>query len=339
MTMKGLYILAVLAIVVSCPKTANTQANNAGTHFSLKQRITLPAGQNKIGGLAANSKAQRLYATMPKGKLIEEIDIQNGVIVQSRTYRFRPELICYLPELDEVFTTTSGGRCYFLSAKDLKRSNAIQLVGQPTVLLYDSVDRRIYVGYEDEDGLGCLITIDAYSHKKIAYLWLPGRPRDFQLDKKLDRLYVNVPAASEIDAIDLKENRVASRWRCNNPVDYLMAVDTLQHSLFLYSTKCSALSIMDTRTGRTKKSSIDFGKMDNFFFDDRSREFWLGTEENVYRFRGNLTDFNPSVSFRVKSNGLRTFIPSLRLYVAINAMEEQHKNDLLIYGLSNNKDD
>ena len=62
---------------------------------------------------------------------------------------------------------------------------------------------RVIVGY----GKGGLAVIDPASRRKIADMPLDGHPESFQFDETGQRIFVNVPDASQIAGLDAASGR------------------------------------------------------------------------------------------------------------------------------------
>ncbi len=67
----------------------------------------------------------------------------------------------------------------------------------------------MYVGY----GNGGMAMIDPATHKQIGDVKLRAHPESFQLDKKNNKLYVNLPDDRSIAVIDMKSFTVSNIWK------------------------------------------------------------------------------------------------------------------------------
>ena len=103
-----------------------------------------------------------------------------------------PQGVGYIPQLQEIFIANGGnGDCYFYNARSFEKLATIHLGSDADDVRYDSLERKIYVGY----GRGGIAIIDADKHKQTADVKLPAHPESFQIDKKLNLLFVNLPDA------------------------------------------------------------------------------------------------------------------------------------------------
>jgi hypothetical protein len=50
------------------------------------------------------------------------------------------------------------------------------------------------------------------SMKQVADIPLDDHPESFQLSKKQNRIYINVPGANEIEVADLSTNKPIAKW-------------------------------------------------------------------------------------------------------------------------------
>src|SRR6185295_4131952 len=89
---------------------------------------------------------------------------------------------------------------------------------------YDSADKKIYVGY----GNGGIAIIDADTRKQTGNIKLPAHPEGFQIDKKNNLLYVNLPGPDLIGVVDLKKlqliGNIGKNYRSGN---FPMALDSM----------------------------------------------------------------------------------------------------------------
>src|SRR5829696_6961946 len=186
--------------------------------------------------------------------------------------------------MKEVMVANGGnGDCIFFNAITFEKTATIHLDSDADDVRYDSIDKKIYVGYGD----GGIAIIDAVKHQTIADVKLPAHPEGFQLDKQLNKLFVNVPDANQIDVIDLKDLKVVDTWKTEYKANFPMAVDTSNHIIFIGYRHPGKLVAMNGVTGKTLASVDLISDIDDLYYDDRASKIYAsggGGAINVYSF-------------------------------------------------------
>jgi hypothetical protein len=98
---------------------------------------------------------------------------------------------------------------------------SIKLADDADDVRYDTDADKIYVGY----GTGGIAIIDAISPKQVSDIALPAHPESFQLDAKINKLWVNLPGSGIVGVADLKQLKLTAKWskllpRANFPMAY-----------------------------------------------------------------------------------------------------------------------
>ncbi|HTM92816.1 MAG TPA: hypothetical protein VL095_10370 [Flavisolibacter sp.] len=198
---------------------------------------------------------------------------------------------------------------------------------------YDSIGKKIYVGYGD----GGIAVIDAIKHQKIADIKLSAHPEGFQLDKQLNKIFVNVPDAGQIDVVDLKTLSVTNKWKTKYNANFPMAIDEIHHIIFIGYRHPGKLAAMNASNGKII-SQIDLvGDADDLFFNERNNKIYVsggGGSINVFAFNNGTLKKIADIPVR---NGARTslLIPSYHLFILAERASGGKGSQLDVFGTGN----
>src|SRR5882762_9206927 len=158
----------------------------------LTKTISLPGVKGRIDHLDVNVKDGVVYIAALGNNTVEVVDLAKGNVLKSIPGLDEPQGVGYIPQTQEIFVANGGsGDCYFYNARTFEKVATIHLASDADDVRYDSVEKKIYVGY----GKGGVAVLDALSHQQIGDIKLPAHPESFQLDKGLKLLFVNLPDA------------------------------------------------------------------------------------------------------------------------------------------------
>jgi DNA-binding beta-propeller fold protein YncE len=298
-----------------------------------QQIIVLPNVKGRIDHLDVDKKEGVVYVAALGNNTLEAVDLLHGKVLHSIAGLDEPQGVGYIPQQHEIFVANGGsGQCDFYNASTYEKITSLKLSSDADDVRYDSIEKKVYVGY----GEGGIAIIDAVSHKQVGDIELPAHPEGFQLDKALNRLYVNVPDAHLIAVIDLEKQQVVERWKTVGSANFPMAIDTTNHVLFVGYRRPAQFSALDGRSGKILATEETVGDMDDLYFDPPTRQVMVsggGGAVEVFQQEGNGYH---KVAHLPTRNGARTslLIPSLRLFVLAERAADGKKADLLIYKLA-----
>src|SRR5215212_75596 len=200
--MQRLQFILLLSFLYTSMLSCKGQKSFGSDELTLKKSIVIPDVNGRIDHLDANLEDQMVYVAALGNNSLEIVDLKEGKLLHSIKGLDEPQGVAYIPQTKEIIVANGGnGECKFYNAGTFENTATIDLGSDADDVRYDSIDQRIYVGYGD----GGIAIIDAVKHEKIADVKLSAHPEGFQLDKQLNKLYVNVPDAGQIEVIDLKQ--------------------------------------------------------------------------------------------------------------------------------------
>src|SRR5215212_1240799 len=202
---------SLLSLVIFFSITGCKGQKPFGTELlTLEKEIAMPKVKGRIDHMAVNLKEKILYVAALGNNTVEAIDLDKGLVIKSIEGVEEPQGIAYIPEQNEIAVASGGnGDCVFFNATTFENVATVHLDGDADNIRYDAADRKMYVGY----GNGGMAMIDPVAHKQTGDVKLTAHPESFQLDKKSNKLYVNLPDDNNIAVIDLKSFAITDTWK------------------------------------------------------------------------------------------------------------------------------
>lgn len=276
----------------------------------------MPGVSGRIDHMAINLKDKVLYMAALGNNTVEVIDLNKGAVIRSIKGIEEPQGIAYIPEQNE-FAVASGGNgdCVFFNAATFARVATVSLAGDADNIRYDAAARKMYVGY----GNGGMALIDPVGHKQIGNVKLAAHPESFQLDKKNNKLYVNLPDDHSISVIDLNSFKTSNSWKTNRlRGNFPMTLDTASNRVMIGYRHPAVLVVYDSKTGNEITRNELVNDVDDLFYDEAKREVLAtggGGFINIFQLvSGNGYKLVSNIASR---NGARTsfLAPSLRTFI------------------------
>jgi len=229
--------------------------------------------------------------------------------------------VAFIPENNSlVVANGNNGECDIFNASTFQKINSIQLGDDADNVRYDATEKKIYVGY----GSGSIAIIDASSFKLITQIKLSGHPESFQINEQEKKMYVNIPDEKQIDVIDLIQNKIIVQWKNTTAnANFPMALDEINHRLFIGCRRPSQMLVMSTETGEIISSLDIEGDADDIFYNASAKEIYISCGSGYVEVFNQVDANHYTSNGKIKTNsGARTslFIPLLhRLIIAAPA--------------------
>jgi DNA-binding beta-propeller fold protein YncE len=246
-----------------------------------------------------------------------------------------PQGIAYLPEQNEIAVASGDkGDCVFINAATFEAVATIHLNSDADNVRYDAYERKIYVGY----GSGGMALIDPIAHKQTGNVKLNAHPESFQLDKKHNRMYVNLPDAHSIAVIDLKSFTLADTWKIKKySANFPMTLDTANDFVFIGYRHPATVVAYNSNDGKEISAIELVGDTDDIFYYAVKQEIIAtGGDGSINIFkRENSASFKQTANIPTRS-GARTslFIPSLQILVVAERAQGGKKAALAVYSMN-----
>jgi len=159
--------------------------------------------------------------------------------------------------------------------------------------------------------------------KPLTRIPLPASPQGIAVEQEGTRIYANLPTASHIEVVSRAEGKSIAKWGLDGARDnFPMALDELDHRLFVACRKPPEMLVLDTRSGNVVARVPCVGEADDMSYDPAHKRLYIsGAEGSVsvteqqdadhYRLLGSVTtgpDAANSV-FSTQLNSLYVGVP------------------------------
>src|SRR5258707_1256719 len=234
------------AILVACC-ACMTAANAEEKAFNLKQTIPLPGVEGRIDHFALDASGERLFVCALGNNTVEVLDLRKGERIRSITGLGAPQGIVYIPELDRLFVANDkAGIFKIYDGKSFQQISELNFEDDADNVRYEDTTKRIYVGF----GSGGIAIVNAQDGKRIGSIKLSAHPEAFELEKKGQRIFVNVPNSRHVAVIDREKGKVVTTWKTDLAFgNFPMALDETNHRLFVGCRLPSKLVVLNTESG------------------------------------------------------------------------------------------
>jgi DNA-binding beta-propeller fold protein YncE len=259
--------LVLIALFALNLQAADTNA------LTLVKTIPLPDVRGRIDHFAMDEQGETLFLAALGNDTVEVVDLLAGRRVQTIGDCSTPQGLAYVPGASRLFIANGGsGMVKMLDGTNAKILKSLDQLPDADNVRYDANAGLIYVGYGD----GALATIGATNGELVAKIPLAGHPESFQLEKKGNRIFVNVPDANQIAVVDREKRAVIATWpmekfRSNFP----MALDEANHRLFVGCRHPARLVVLNTANGREISNVEISGDTDDVFYDASRKQIYV----------------------------------------------------------------
>jgi DNA-binding beta-propeller fold protein YncE len=272
-----------------------------GTQLRLMQTIALPGVEGRIDHFALDSSGNRLFVCALGNNSLEVIDLRKSERVHSITGLGSPQGLVYIPELDRLFVANDrGGICKIYDAKSFQSVGELNFNDDADNVRYDQATKKIYVGF----GSGGIAIVTALDGKQIGSIKLSAHPEAFELERNGNRIFVNVPNSRHVAVIDRSKGEVVATWKTDLAFgNFPMALDELDHRLFIGCRLPSKLIVLNTDSGDVIAKIDISGDPDDIFYDSKRHRIYAicgagkidiidQTDANSYKVSGKIDTAN-----------------------------------------------
>ena len=288
--------------------------------MQLETKIPLGTVRGRIDHMAIDLARRHLFVAELENNSVGIVDLTTHKVIRTIEGLKEPQGVAFVPSMGALYVANAGdGSLRVFKGPDYSAAGQIDLGDDADNIRVESATNRLVVGY----GNGGLAVIDTVSFKKIADIPLSVHPEGFQLDSTSHQIFVNLPKARAIVAVDRQTGKQTATWPTGIAGgNFPMAIDQdAGHVLAAFRTP-PKLGVFSTKDGALIVSPDICGDADDVFVDAKRRRVYiscgdgfldvLNSEGGTYRRVARL----PTVP------GARTslFVPELdRLLLAVRA--------------------
>ena len=308
-----------IACVALCCTGIVTVAAQSAAPLKLKQTIPLSGVEGRIDHFAFDPAGERLFVCALGNNTVEVLDLIKGERAHTITGLGAPQGVGYVPEVNRLFVANDkGGICKIYDGKSFQTVGELNFEDDADNVRYDETRKKIYVGF----GSGGIALVNPPDGKQVGSIKLSAHPEAFQLEKKGNRIFVNVPDSRHVAVIDRDKGEVVARWKTDLAfANFPMALDEANHRLFVGCRLPSKLVVLNTDSGDVVAKVNISSDADDVFYDSKRHRIYVicgagkidvieQSDPNTYKA---LTKFDTT-------NGARTgfFVPERdTLFVAV----------------------
>jgi YVTN family beta-propeller protein len=231
------------------------------------------------------TSGRKLFISALGNNTVEVIDVSGRTLEQTITGVPNPQGVVYAADANELFVASSKGKLYIYDGSSFNLLTAIDFHGDVDNLRYDAANKRVYVGYGDEE-TAAIGAVDVMTNKRTDEEYkLGAHPESFQLEADGPNIYVNLPDLKQIAVIN-RSTHTISRWPLSLEHNFPMALDEADHRLFIGTHQPARLAVFDTRSGKLIAALPSVQDADDLYYDAaRKRVYVAGGEGFIYAFQ------------------------------------------------------
>jgi YVTN family beta-propeller protein len=280
---RGVLAGAALALVLAAGAGAQESAGTAEVRpLVLTEAIPLEGIRGRFDHFGTSGR--KLFVSALGNNTVEVIDVSGRTLEHTITGVPNPQGVVYAPEVNKLFVGSSKGKLYIYDGTSYELLTAIDFHGDVDNLRYDAANKRVYVGYGDEE-TAAIGAVDATTNKRTEEEYkLGAHPESFQLETSGPNIYVNLPDLKQVAAINRSTHAIA-RWPLTLEHNFPMALDEPNHRLFVGTHEPARLAVLDTTSGRMIAALPSVQDADDLYYDaGRKRIYIVGGEGFIYTF-------------------------------------------------------
>jgi WD40 repeat protein len=279
-------ICSAVILVLSGTIPLNSQESSAPQDVRplvLTEAIPLEGIKGRFDHFGTSGR--KLFVSALGNNTVEVIDISGRTLDHTITGIPNPQGVVYAAEVNKLFAASSKGKLYIYDGTSFDLITAIDFHGDVDNLRYDAANKRVYVGYGDDE-TAAIGAVDATTNKRTDEEYkLGAHPESFQLESAGPNIYVNLPDLKQIAVIN-RSTHAITRWPMTLEHNFPMALDEADHRLFVGTHEPARMAVFDTQSGHMITALPSVQDADDLYYDSgRKRIYMAGGEGFVYTFQ------------------------------------------------------
>jgi YVTN family beta-propeller protein len=275
--------MALILILTTQVKAQESSEAQDARPLVLTEAIPLEGIKGRFDHFGTSGR--KLFVSALGNNTVEVIDISGRTLERTITGVPNPQGVVYAPEANKLFVGSSKGKLYIYDGTSFDLISEVDFHGDVDNLRYDAANKRVYVGYGDEE-TAAIGAVDARTNKRIEEEYkLAAHPESFQLETSGPNIYVNLPDLKQIAVIN-RSTHAITRWPLTLEHNFPMALDETDHRLFVGTHEPARLAVFDTTSGHMITALPSVQDADDLYYDaGRKRIYMAGGEGFIYAFQ------------------------------------------------------
>jgi len=236
--------------------------------LTLSGIIPLAMTQGRIDHMAVDVQRGVLYVAALGNDSVGIVDLHSRMLTKSIAGLSAPQGVIFDRDNGKLYLSSGGdGTLHVFDSGNLTLLEKISFPGgDADNMRLDASNKSLYVGY----GSGGIAKVDTGTDKVVKEFPLPSHPEAFELQASAQIIFVNVPTANIIEAINSSSGVPISNYTLPaNTANFPMALDSVDGRLFVATRSPAQLMVFDTATPslRSVANLTISGDPDDIFFD------------------------------------------------------------------------
>jgi DNA-binding beta-propeller fold protein YncE len=324
-------LVTLAALVVALTANAHVPARAADPAPLVKvQTISLKGVVGNLDHLAVDAKGGRLFVANKANNTLDVVDLKAGKLIKQIPDQTKVSGVSYAGDLDMIFVGNGSGVCNGINGKDYSVAFSTKCEKADNVY-YHSGNKLVYVAH------GPTVTVlDAKTGDVKTRIETGGDTHEFRVDKKANKMFINLQKPSVVAVIDLGKNEVVERFKLtksesNGPLAY----DDKSGMLFVgCGGKAPMIIAVDAKTGMEMTSVVIPAGIDNLHFDSKRNRLYASCGNGAVAVIEKKGDKYESIAEIETPKKAKTSIyhsGSGRLYVGVPRAEDTKAPQVLVF--------
>jgi DNA-binding beta-propeller fold protein YncE len=318
-------------------------SSRAQDHAPLKLVATIPLPGLHDGDFdhfAPDVAGHRLFLTGEENEKVVVLDTSANAVIHTMEDIKAPHAILYRADLKKLFVVegdASAVRVY--DSDNYKPVGEIKVSIDADSIAYDDATHYLYVvngGREAHTPYSLISVVDTNSMKKLRDIKINSNHVEaIVLEKSGPRLFCNITGLNAVGVMERDKSSLTATWSlpAGDTQNVAMALDELNHRLFVVTRKPGKLVVLNSDNGRVIADLPAVGFVDDMSYDAKQKRLYLAGDQFVDVFEQKDADHYALLvkipgSFRAKTAIL---VPELNRYYLAVPHHENKDAEVRVY--------
>lgn len=311
-----------LGLVLLAPFAA--RSDEEGPALVLEAKIALGQVSGRIDHLAIDLARKRLFVAELGNNSVGVVDLGARKLITTIADLAEPQGVGYEASTDTLYVANArDGSVRKFQGAELAPSGRIELGDDADNIRVDAAAHKVFIGY----GRGALAIIDFTSRAKIGDIALPAHPEGFQLASARNRIFVNLPDARQIAAIDISAAKVSVSWALSGiGGNFPMAIDEGEGRVLVVARSPAKLVAFSMNDGSIVAQTETCRDADDVFVDAKRHRVYVSCGEGYIDVFEEHEGAEQRIARIETAPGARTsfFSPDVdKLFLAVRAAADE----------------